>query len=45
MAIGASVPLVKLPWVGVAMAVAALALTLWSASLERRPVAAPTEYV
>lgn len=45
MAIGSGVSLVKLPWVGVAMAVAALALTLWSASRERRPVAVPTEYV
>ena len=45
MAIGSGVSLVNLPWVGVAMAVAALALTLWSASLERRPVAVPTEYV
>ncbi|MDN7618491.1 MFS transporter [Burkholderia cenocepacia] len=45
MAIGSGVSLVSLPWVGVAMAVAALALTLWSASLERRPVAVPTEYV
>ncbi|WP_423378406.1 MFS transporter [Burkholderia sp. LMG 32019] len=45
MAIGSGVSLVNLPWVGVAMAVAALALTLWSAALERRPVAVPTEYV
>ncbi|RQU31632.1 MFS transporter [Burkholderia cenocepacia] len=45
MAIGSGVSLVSLPWVGVAMAVAALALTLWSASLERRPVVVPTEYV
>ncbi|WP_396329892.1 MFS transporter [Burkholderia anthina] len=44
-AIGSGVSLVNLPWVGTAMAVAALALTLWSASLERRPVAAPTEYI
>jgi DHA1 family inner membrane transport protein len=43
MAIGTGVPLAELPWVGAAMAVAALALTLWSASLERRPAAAPTE--
>ncbi|WP_186207902.1 MFS transporter [Burkholderia gladioli] len=42
MAIGAGVPLTQLPWVGVAMAVGALALTLWSASLERRPFAGPS---
>lgn len=45
MAIGSGVSLVSLPWVGVAMAIAALALTLRSASLERRPVVVPTEYV
>ncbi|WP_186054784.1 MFS transporter [Burkholderia gladioli] len=42
MAIGAGVPLTQLPWVGIAMAVGALALTLWSASLERRPFAGPS---
>ncbi|AYQ87435.1 MFS transporter [Burkholderia gladioli] len=42
MAISAGVPLTQLPWVGVAMAVGALALTLWSASLERRPFAGPS---
>ncbi|MGN4154825.1 MFS transporter [Burkholderia gladioli] len=42
MAIGAGVPLTQLPWVGVTMAVGALALTLWSASLERRPFAGPS---
>ncbi|MDA0570880.1 MFS transporter [Burkholderia gladioli] len=42
MAIGAGVPLTQLPWVGVAMAVGALTLTLWSASLERRPFAGPS---
>jgi DHA1 family inner membrane transport protein len=36
MAIGAGVPLTSLPWVGVAMVSGALALTLWSVSLERR---------
>ena len=36
MAIGAGAPLTTLPWVGVAAAVGALGLTLWSASLERR---------
>jgi DHA1 family inner membrane transport protein len=34
--IGAGAPMTDLPWVGVAAAVAALALTLWSVSLERR---------
>ncbi|MBI0326170.1 MFS transporter [Burkholderia plantarii] len=42
LAIGAGVPLAQLPWVGAAMAVGALALTLWSASLERRPLARPS---
>ncbi|WP_246796904.1 MFS transporter [Burkholderia perseverans] len=42
LAIGAGVPLVQLPWVGAAMAAGALALTLWSASLERRPLAGPS---
>ncbi|MEK6350199.1 MAG: MFS transporter [Burkholderia sp.] len=42
MAIGAGIPLTQLPWVGVAMALGALALTLWSASLERRPFAGPS---
>ncbi|KAF1052031.1 MAG: hypothetical protein GAK41_01166 [Burkholderia gladioli] len=42
MAIGAGMPLTQLPWVGVAMALGALALTLWSASLERRPFAGPS---
>lgn len=45
-AIGAGVPLTSLPWVGVSMAVGALALTFVSATLERRaqrvPVAGPT---
>jgi DHA1 family inner membrane transport protein len=36
MAIGAGAPLTSLPWVGVATASGAVALTLWSASLERR---------
>jgi DHA1 family inner membrane transport protein len=36
MAIGAGVPLTSLPWVGVTMVSGALALTLWSVSLERR---------
>ncbi|GAB7534494.1 MFS transporter [Burkholderia sp. 22PA0099] len=42
MAIGAGMPLTQLPWVGVMMALGALALTLWSASLERRPFAGPS---
>ncbi|WLE58207.1 MFS transporter [Burkholderia plantarii] len=42
LAIGAGVPFAQLPWVGAAMAVGALALTLWSASLERRPLAGPS---
>ncbi|WDD96495.1 MFS transporter [Burkholderia sp. FERM BP-3421] len=42
MAIGSGVPLGQLPWLGAAIAVAALALTAWSASLERRPVAGST---
>ncbi|CAM2191744.1 Inner membrane transport protein YdhP [Paraburkholderia kururiensis] len=45
-AIGAGAPLTSLPWVGVSMAVGALALTFVSATLERRaqrvPVAGPT---
>ncbi|WP_042299643.1 MFS transporter [Paraburkholderia kururiensis] len=45
-AIGAGAPLASLPWVGVSMAVGALALTFVSATLERRaqrvPVAGPT---
>ncbi|MBF3850688.1 MFS transporter, partial [Burkholderia pseudomallei] len=40
-AIHAGVPLAKLPWAGAALAMAALALTLWSASLERRAVPGP----
>jgi DHA1 family inner membrane transport protein len=36
MAIGAGVPMTSLPWVGVTMVSGALALTLWSVSLERR---------
>jgi DHA1 family inner membrane transport protein len=36
LAIGVGAPLTALPWVGVAGAIAALALTLWSVSLERR---------
>ena len=36
MAIGAGAPLTTLPWVGVAAALGAFGLTLWSASLERR---------
>jgi len=40
MAIGAGAPLTSLPWVGVMTAVAAVALTWWSVSLDRRlPVA------
>ncbi|WP_118181046.1 MFS transporter [Paraburkholderia phosphatilytica] len=35
-AIGAGVPLTSLPWVGVTMAICALALTLWSMSAGRR---------
>ncbi len=42
MAIGSGMPLGQLPWLGAVIAVAALALTLWSASLERRPVAGST---
>lgn len=42
-AIHAGVPLAKLPWAGAALAMAALALTLWSASLERRAVPGPAE--
>ncbi|AJX32937.1 MFS transporter [Burkholderia oklahomensis] len=42
-AIHAGVPLAKLPWAGAALAMAALALTLWSASLERRALAGPAE--
>ncbi len=41
-AIGAGMPLTQLPWVGVTMALGALALTLWSAALERRPFAGPS---
>ncbi|HLX01712.1 MAG TPA: MFS transporter [Trinickia sp.] len=44
-AIAAGAPLTSLPWVGMAMAIAALALTVWSVQLERRtrrvPVGAP----
>ena len=36
MAIGAGAPLTTLPWVGVATSIGALALTLWSVSIERR---------
>jgi DHA1 family inner membrane transport protein len=47
LAIGAGAPLTSLPWLGVSMAAASLALTVWSAQIERRsqqaPVAAPTE--
>jgi DHA1 family inner membrane transport protein len=40
MAIGAGAPLTSLPWVGVATAAGAVALTWWSVSLDRRlPVA------
>jgi DHA1 family inner membrane transport protein len=40
MAIGAGAPLTSLPWVGVLTAAAAVALTWWSVSLDRRlPVA------
>ena len=35
-AIGAGAPLTALPWVGLAMAVASFALTLVSASMEKR---------
>ncbi|ACR27887.1 MFS transporter [Burkholderia glumae] len=41
LAIGAGVPLAQLPWLGAALALGALALTLCSASLERRPLAGP----
>ncbi|NML99192.1 MFS transporter [Paraburkholderia sp. RP-4-7] len=36
MAIGAGAPLTTLPWVGVAISIGALALTLWSVSIDRR---------
>ena len=36
MAIGAGIPLTSLPWVGVTMALAALLLTAFSVSMERR---------
>lgn len=36
MAIGAGAPLTTLPWVGVATSIGALALTLWSVSIDRR---------
>jgi DHA1 family inner membrane transport protein len=36
MVIGAGAPLTTLPWVGVAAAAGALALTLWSVQMGRR---------